>query len=401
MPPVYSPLSWGALRRGFRAMTSRRAYEEALSEIDDWMRQTFDPATWLWTDSGTTALTLALKLAAEKTGSRRVALPAYGCYDLATACDGADAEVLLYDIDPSTLGPDWNSLERALDAGAKTIVAAHLYGMPVDMNRARTLAAKAGAVVVEDAAQAIGATLVGRPCGSLGDLSVLSFGRGKGVTSGGGGALLARDEDWLGAIAAAAGRLAPGKRGAAALGKSVVQHLLARPSLYRIPAALPFLRLGETIYLPSSPAGTMSRSAAGVLTGTLRLAVPEMKRRRGNAVELLRIVATSDHLRPVTPTPGAEPGYLRLPVVVGDSCRAGTQAVGAGPLGVMPGYPAALTDLAGFTGRVLNAAAGFPGARSLAAELVTLPTHDGLMEGDLGRLEEWLRGADFLIEESR
>src|SRR5690606_25328323 len=100
--------------------------------------------------------TLALRLATAERGSRRIALPAYGCYDLATACDGAEVEVLLYDIDPETLGPDWTSLEWALAQGARTIVVAYLYGMPVDLGRVRSLAAAHQAVIIEDAAQGIG-----------------------------------------------------------------------------------------------------------------------------------------------------------------------------------------------------------------------------------------------------
>src|SRR5690606_30963020 len=141
VPPVHSPLSLAALSRGVAAALSNPAWRAARAEIDQWVRETFDPRAWAWTDSGTTALTLALRLATAERGSRRIALPAYGCYDLATACDGAGVEVLLYDLDPETLGPDWDSLGWALREGARAIVVAYLYGMPVDLVRVRALAA--------------------------------------------------------------------------------------------------------------------------------------------------------------------------------------------------------------------------------------------------------------------
>ena len=391
VPPVYSPLGWGALWRGFRAMTSRRAYAECRAQIDDWMRRTYDPAAWVWTDSGTTALTLALKLAALETGSRRVALPAYGCFDLATACDGAESEVVLYDLDPTTLGPDWASLDRALAAGARTIVAVHLYGVPVDMGRLRELARANDAVLVEDAAQAAGATLGGQPCGSLGELSVLSFGRGKGMTSGSGGALLAYGERWRGEHHRLDDRQGPGGAGAVALLKSALQCFLARPSLYRLPAALPFLGLGETIYHPPRPAHAMTRSAAGVLAGTVRLAGAELERRRAHAARLLQIAAGAEQIAVVEAAPNSVPGWLRLPLVTQGGRGASSRTDSAACLGVMPGYPAVLGTLPGFGARVVNREDRFPGAATLVERLITLPTHGMLAEGDFERLEGWLR----------
>ena len=135
------------------------------------------------TDSGTSALLLAIKVAVPPNGI--VALPAWGCYDLATAAEGADVRVALYDVDPHTLAPDPESLRGALALGAQGIVIAHFYGVPVDMEAVKRTADAAGATVIEDAAQAIGATWRGRPVGSNGALGVLSFGRGKGLNGGG------------------------------------------------------------------------------------------------------------------------------------------------------------------------------------------------------------------------
>ncbi len=71
------------------------------------------------------------------------------------------------------------------------VVLVHQYGIPVDLDRARALCDAHGAVVIEDAAQGAGAWWRHRRLGARGDLGILSFGRGKGMTAGGGGALLA------------------------------------------------------------------------------------------------------------------------------------------------------------------------------------------------------------------
>ena len=61
-------------------------------------------------------------------------------------------------------------------------------------------------------------------------------------------------------------------------------------------------------------------------------------------------------------------------------------------LGIMPGYPTTLAELAGFAPRVRNAGMAFPGAGRLVASLVTLPTHGRVSERDLRALEQWIGG---------
>jgi hypothetical protein len=80
------------------------------------------------------------------------------------------------------------SLERLLQRGARVVVVASLYGFPVDWDAVAGVLAPYGAIAIEDAAQGDHAAWRGRPLGSVGPISVLSFGRGKGWTGGGGGA---------------------------------------------------------------------------------------------------------------------------------------------------------------------------------------------------------------------
>src|SRR5947208_9145830 len=69
--------------------------------------------------SGTQALTIAIRHARRGTDpAAPVALPAFSCFDVASAAVGAGLRVSFYDIDPDTLGPDLSSLERVFRAGA-------------------------------------------------------------------------------------------------------------------------------------------------------------------------------------------------------------------------------------------------------------------------------------------
>jgi len=286
------------------------------------------------------------------------------------------------------LAPEPESLRRALDLGVGAVVIAHLFGVPVDPDPVRTVAERAGALLIEDAAQGAGASLRGRPLGSFGDLVVLSFGRGKGITAGRGGALLAHGEAATALVARARSELLPPRRGLGELVQLKAQWLLGRPSFYGLPAALPFLRLGETLYHAPRAAHAMSDVAARSLAVTYPLAEREAVVRRANAEWLLGHDAHG--WQAVRAPVDARPGYLRLPFLVSPAVRAAVESKAARALGLMPGYPRALCDLEDFARRVRNAAAGFGGARLLAHRLVTMPMHSLLSERERQALEEAL-----------
>jgi perosamine synthetase len=372
-PPAWSPLTLGALLAGCRAAWlggGRRAREE----LDRTLRSAYAPRQLYLTDSGTSALTLALQAARAVTGGAPVALPAYSCYDVATAADGAEAPFLLYDLDPDTLSPDPTSLRRAFEGGARSVVVAHLFGVPADLAAVQALATGFGAILIEDAAQGSGCEWQGKPAGAHGALGVLSFGRGKGVTGGKGGALLVNDARILEA-AARAWEAGTGPRQPRGSLKDYLllkaQWLFGRPWLYWIPASLPILGLGETVYRKPRPIGGISALAAGVLVRCLPLVPGEVARRRLNASRLRGEMGGASFL---TRAIGWEAGWLRLPLVL--------QRTAASVLtgyhfraGVIRGYPKSLAELEGFGSRTLNAAAEFPGAILLAERLVTVPTH--------------------------
>lgn len=380
LPPAYSPLTLGALAHGLAGGTAN-------ARVTALLRQAFGADAALLVDSGTSALALALGIAMAKRPGKPVALPAYGCYDLATAADAAGAEVLLYDLDPQTLAPDRASLDAVLAQGVAGVVAVHLYGVPVPMAELSATVSESGALLIEDAAQGTGGAVGGRVLGAFGPLSVLSFGRGKGATGGGGGALLGIGREAAALVDAAAGKVQLAAGAARSLVAAAAQWMLARPGLYALPAALPFLRLGETIYHAPHAARAMPVAQQRVLEQVWPMLEREAAVRRRHADRLMAR-GTAGAARPVRVPQQSQPGWLRLPLLVTN--RGAALAGEAGSLGIMPGYPIALSELSGFGSRRRNAAATFPGATTLAASLVTLPTHSLLNERDLVRLERWM-----------
>lgn len=79
----------------------------------------------------------------------------------------------------------------------KAIIPVHLYGMPAKMQEIMAIANEFNIPVIEDAAEALGSTLNGKPCGTFGDYGVLSFNGNKIITTSGGGALISSNGEGI------------------------------------------------------------------------------------------------------------------------------------------------------------------------------------------------------------
>jgi dTDP-4-amino-4,6-dideoxygalactose transaminase len=379
-PPVVSTVSARGIGAALVASARRGG---APARLERALAERFGARRVVLTDSGTSALVLALRAALPANGT--VLLPAYACVDLLAAAEAVDARVRLYDVDPTTLSPDLVSVEAGLRRGAHAVVVAHLFGFPADVPGVAALAATHGAAVIEDAAQGAGGALGGRLLGSFGPLTVLSFGRGKGVTGGGGGALLAfgAASDAT-ALTAGARRVAGESAGAGitSLGVTAAQWLLARPALYAIPSSLPFLKLGETVYHPAHDARPIAGASAALAANALARADAEAQSRARIAEAILGAAG-----RPgpgVHPLAGGRAGYLRLPVRRADASP-------APELGVLRGYPKTLADYDALHRLLCPGEAAGPGAAELRDTLFTLPTHHHVRDADVRRLAAWLQ----------
>jgi dTDP-4-amino-4,6-dideoxygalactose transaminase len=125
--------------------------------------------------NGTDAVALALRGLGIGPGDR-VATVSHTAVATVAAIESLGAAPVLVDIDPQRYTMDTASLERALAAQpVRAVVAVHLYGQAADLHGIARLARDAGAVLVEDCAQAHGATLDGRRLGSLGDAAAFSL----------------------------------------------------------------------------------------------------------------------------------------------------------------------------------------------------------------------------------
>lgn len=122
-----------------------------------------------------------------------VILPTSTIISCAAAIVRAGAKPVLVDCDPRTWNMDVGQVEARITPRTRAIMAVHIFGLPVDMDPLLALARKHGLKLIEDAAEVIGQTYRGRPCGSFGELSTFSFYPNKHVTTGEGGMLVADD----------------------------------------------------------------------------------------------------------------------------------------------------------------------------------------------------------------
>ena len=157
---------------------------------------------------GTAALHLATKLAGEKLYGQ--ARPNHGtlagrrvfCSDVTFDASinpvaYEDGEAVFIDTEPDTWNMDPAALEKAfqLYPDVRLIVLAHLYGTPAKMEEIREIADRHGALIVEDAAESLGATYKGAETGSLGDYGCLSMNGNKLVTGSAGGMFLTNSKE--------------------------------------------------------------------------------------------------------------------------------------------------------------------------------------------------------------
>lgn len=124
--------------------------------------------------NGTDALELALRAVGVSAGDRVVCVANAGFYG-STAIHAVGATPLYVDVEERSLNMAPAALAEALQHKPKAIIVTHLYGQLADIEALAKLARKAGVAVIEDCAQAHGATLKGRRAGSFGDVGCFSF----------------------------------------------------------------------------------------------------------------------------------------------------------------------------------------------------------------------------------
>ncbi len=144
--------------------------------------------------SGTAALHLGLLALGVGPGDD-VIVPAFSYPATANVVELAGAKPVFVDCEPGGFNIDPLKIENNITAKTKAIMVVHGFGWPADMKKISEIAGKHGLPVFEDAACALGSSVDGKMCGSLGDLAAFSFHPRKILFTGEGGAIATDDDD--------------------------------------------------------------------------------------------------------------------------------------------------------------------------------------------------------------
>ncbi len=314
-------------------------------------------------------LLMALKRKAGQ-NRNRVLIPGYTCYSVAASVARAGLEIACYDLDPSTLSPDLDSVHAMAGENTLAVIGQHLFGIPTPMDELTSVAHGVGASLIEDAAQGLGGICEGKKLGTIGDFGLFSFGRGKPLPLGGGGALVGSAEVVESIISE------PTSSGYMDLARAASSRVLSHKRIYGVLEALP-LGLGETVFDPGFAMKPMSRALQRLGSCSLRELRSLNAHRKATTSIYHEMLYDAGEL-PFRPSDGAV--FTRYPFMAGgnpiskDLCR----------LGVRRMYPKAILDERAISPCRAADNLPTPGASMISKKLITLPTHGGI-DNELAR----------------
>ena len=348
--------------------------------------------------SGTAAFVVALRtLARRNPGRSRVVVPAYTCPLVPLAVRLAGLRAVACDTLPGGFGIDPGALGRCCDETALAVVPAHLGGRASDISAVSAVAHAYGAVVIEDAAQALGASFGGRSVGLSGDIGFFSLAVGKGLTTYEGGVLFSRDPDLHAELQGTASRvLRPGllwnsRRVLELLGYAVAYNPALLPLAYGRPLRRGLDRgdeiaaVGDAFTLDDIPLHRMDPLRLRVAANALERLPAFLEAGRNRAVRRAGMLerAGAEVLRD---DPGGEGIWPFCMVLMPDRDRR-DRALGAlwrSGFGVSKLFVRALPDYPYLAGAVEGGPC--PAARDLAGRMLTVTNTHWLDDAAFARL---------------
>jgi len=178
----------------YRSRKLSQLVSEKINEFEEAFAKYYGVEYAIAVNSGTASLHVALA-AAGVGPANDVILPPYTFMATANAILHQSSVLNFADVNPKTYNLDPSDMEKRITKKTKAVIPVHMLGQPADMDAIMEVARRHNLVVVEDSAQANGATYKGRKVGTFGDLGCFSFYLNKHMTTGGeGGMVITHDE---------------------------------------------------------------------------------------------------------------------------------------------------------------------------------------------------------------
>lgn len=145
-------------------------------------------------NSGTDALVIALKALGVKAGDEVITTP-FTFFATAEAIAVVGAVPVFADVEEDSYNIDPDRIEEQITERTKAILPVHIFGQPADMERILEIAARHNLLVIEDACQAVGASVSGRKMGAMGNVGCFSFFPTKNLGAFGDGGMITTNDD--------------------------------------------------------------------------------------------------------------------------------------------------------------------------------------------------------------
>ena len=297
-----------------------------------------------------------------------VLIPGYTCYSVAAAIAKAGLKITVYDLDPATLYPDVASIKSVISEKTLAVITQHLFGMMSPLDAIKKITYRYNTYLIEDAAQALGNSPDEKESGTKGDFGLFSFGRGKPLPIGCGGALVSQSHPHI----LLRIKLDRPKRKYLQAMVSAATQVVSNPTLYWIPEILP-LGLGQTVFDLGFHVGAMPY----VINKISQSALPHLNRlnfHRTRLAGVYRRYLANDYQIKNTEKASS---MVRFPVILPDSKQLSKEL---NCLGVRKMYPKAILDENLIKPYLKNEQKPTPGSAEISRKLLTLPTHLGISE---------------------
>ncbi len=382
-PPAASPIPFKDMLRALPPSFQKNGCE---AQVVRELKQEYDQHFCLLVSSGKAALVLILQALRRLHPTKdEVLIPAFTCYSVPAAIKKAGLKIRLCDTGAGSLDYDKEQLSKIIeknrpDSRILCVLVTHLFGCPADFDGIKAIVGDK-IPIVEDAAQAMGEEMDNKKLGTLGDVGFFSLGRGKALTTMGGGIIITNKDDLGNEII----RLSKNLERPTAYDNiksavmAIITVLMQYPAMFWLPKGLPFLKLGQTIYDEEFPVGKMSSVQIRLMHNWQERLQRHQKARRKNIEfwqEALPLTISSLCVKP------KKVSLVRFPVLAltaKDRDRLCLKSDENG-CGIMPAYPTGIHQIAQISGEFVGQ--DFPNAQHLADCLMTLPVHEYVQNSD-------------------
>lgn len=349
-----------------------------MEKMESEFKEYFGTDHVFFVSSGKAALYLILSALNSLRGRTKVIIPAFTCYSVPSAVSKAGLKIVPCDIRAETLDFDYDALKVLADDDTLCVVATHLFGVPSDVDRIKSICGDRKIYVVEDAAQALGVSAGGRKLGTSGDVAFFSLGRGKNITCGSGGIIVTYSEEIADILRK---KFRDVKRMSirdylANIISVVLMSLFITPRLYWFPNGLPFLNIGETKFYKDFPVARLSGFKAGLLRRWRETLNAYNQGRSESGEYYLKEL----NLEKTLPIYSHSIPYLRFPIYLGRKPDKDIVRERCRHVGMTRMYPDSVNHIEEIKDRFNGVSCG--NSETIAHTLVTLPTHSFVRNRD-------------------